>query len=102
MPGRLVAARTKTPRRASSPSSSVRSVDNARRRLGERFVASWNECVELVEEDNAWRGGARPRKYLTDRALTLADVLHQAMATKSNISYFDFRDGTRKSAHLIE
>jgi hypothetical protein len=39
------------PRRGSRPSSSVRRVLTTRGGFGERFVASWNELVELVEDD---------------------------------------------------
>jgi hypothetical protein len=78
----------------------VRRVLTTRGGFGERFVASWNERVELVEDDDA---GARSCKYLTDvtdRALTYApshDHMTTNTNTKSNISYFDLRDGTKKS-----
>jgi hypothetical protein len=39
----------------------VRRVLTTRGGFGERFVASWNERVELVEDDDASSGGARAR-----------------------------------------
>jgi hypothetical protein len=77
-------------RHGSSPSSSV-SVDDGRGRLGERFVASWNERVELVEDDDACQNTTPTHDYMTTNT-----------NTKSNISYFDFRDGTRKFVYLVE
>jgi hypothetical protein len=71
---RFLVAKTKTLRHGSSPSNSV-SVDDGRGGLGERFVASWNERVGLVEDDDAWRGGTRSCKYRTDRAAAHAHSL---------------------------
>jgi hypothetical protein len=68
----------------------VRSVDDVRGGFGERFVTPWNERVKLVEDDDAWRGGPR----------SLSPAYRNQ--NQINISYFDFRDGTRKSAHVVE